>query len=141
MLGARLASEGPVRPVRKRDSLAELARQSGKTYRDGLAWVDEEGEIVLPRFDAVVKQACILLVQSTWQSRSDHMARTQKRGSATESDRPTGQRPVSKAVFVRETLESCRSGRCCRDQTMLDAAYEQYVNNPDAPWNRQRRRR
>ena len=30
MLGAKLASEGPVKPVRKRYSLAELARQSGR---------------------------------------------------------------------------------------------------------------
>jgi len=69
------------------------------------------------------------------------MARTRKKDSAAESDRPTCPRPVSKTTFVRETLESCRNRRCCSDQGMLGAAYEQYVNNPNAPWNRQRRRR
>jgi hypothetical protein len=42
---------------------------------------------------------------------------------------------VSKDEYIRVTLESCRSDRCCREQALLDAAYEQYVNDPNAPWN------
>jgi len=43
MLGAKLASEGPVKPVRKRYSLAELARQSGRpTAMDLLGWTRRE---------------------------------------------------------------------------------------------------
>jgi len=40
MLGAKLASEGPVKPVRKRVSLAELARRP--TAGDWLAWTRRE---------------------------------------------------------------------------------------------------
>jgi hypothetical protein len=68
------------------------------------------------------------------------MARTQKRHPITEADRQVlSHKPVSKAVFIRETLQSCRSGQCCNNESVLNAAYEEYVNNPRAPWNKQRR--
>lgn len=68
------------------------------------------------------------------------MARTQKTPDLDPTTTPSRQ-PVSKETFVRETLEACRNGQCCSSQAMLDAAYEQYVNNPYAPWNKVRRRR
>ena len=40
VLGAKLASEGPVKPVRKRYSLSELARRP--TTGDWLAWTKRE---------------------------------------------------------------------------------------------------
>jgi hypothetical protein len=47
--------------------------------------------------------------------------------------------PVTKEQYVRETRESCKDGRCCLDEGALEAAYEQYLNNPHAPWNKIRR--
>ena len=41
--------------------------------------------------------------------------------------------------YIQETLESCKDGRCCQDRAALDAAYEQYVIDPKAPWNKGRR--
>src|SRR4051794_34152977 len=49
-------------------------------------------------------------------------------------------RPII-GTHVASELDSQRHGRCCRDQAMLDAAYEQYVNDPKAPWNRTARNR
>ena len=49
--------------------------------------------------------------------------------------------PVSQVEYERQTLAACRSGTCCREKALLDAAYEQYVNDPRAPWNRGRGKR
>ena len=46
--------------------------------------------------------------------------------------------PVSREEYIRRTLELCKSGSCCRDLAILEAAYLQYVSDPKAPWNRRR---
>ena len=66
------------------------------------------------------------------------MPRSERRLTSKQSRRPaiSGPGPVSKEQYIQETLESCKDGRCCQDQAALDAAYEQYVNDPKAPWNK-----
>ena len=66
------------------------------------------------------------------------MSRTAKRATAANGTR-AAKAPVTKEAYIRETRDSCKSGECCRDQGALEAAYEQYVNNPRAPWNKIRR--
>jgi hypothetical protein len=67
------------------------------------------------------------------------MARSNRKQAAAAEMRRTPQ-PVSKDEYIRVARESCRHGRCCQDPAQLDAAYAQYVNNPRAPWNKNRRR-
>jgi len=70
------------------------------------------------------------------------MARSTKRrlnlAHGGDDSRP---QPVSKQEYIRKSREMCRKGQCCNDPAMLDEAYEQYVNDPKAPWNKGRRRR
>ena len=68
------------------------------------------------------------------------MSRSKKPLDTHDDRSKTGPQPISLADYIRTTQESCRHGQCCRDQTALVAAYEQYLNNPRAPWNKIRRR-
>jgi hypothetical protein len=69
------------------------------------------------------------------------MSRSQSKPHAEHLHEPkSNQQPVSREQYVRETQAACKDGRCCQDQAALDAAYEQYVNDPRAPWNKTRRR-
>lgn len=61
------------------------------------------------------------------------MARSQSAKS-----RHSNHQPVSKSEYILATLASCRKSKCCQDRALIDAAYEQYVNDPRAPWNQQR---
>lgn len=70
------------------------------------------------------------------------MSRSLPRQTAKASPQPQSrQQPVSKEQYIRETVESCRNGECCRNSAMLDAAYAEYVNDPKAPWNKSRKNR
>jgi hypothetical protein len=66
------------------------------------------------------------------------MSRSKKQ-SLGDENHETSPKPVSFSEYVRVTQDSCRHGQCGRDQLALAAAYEQYVNNPAAPWNKNRR--
>jgi len=68
------------------------------------------------------------------------MARSHRKREGLERTITSDPRPVSKDEFIRETIEACKNGHCCSDTAMLDAAYERYVNHPNAPWNKVRRR-
>jgi len=68
------------------------------------------------------------------------MSRSKQQSARLINDE-TGPQPVSFAEYVRVTQESCRHGQCCRDQAILAAAYEQYINDPAAPWNKNRPRK
>ncbi len=69
----------------------------------------------------------------------DSMSRTKKWRIAESELTTSDPAPISKEQYVRETRASCRHGGCCNNQAALDAAYEQYVNDPKAPWNKRRR--
>jgi len=68
------------------------------------------------------------------------MSRSRKSKSI-KSHAPAGPKPISLAEYANEARESCRHGGCCRNEAMLVQAYEQYLNDPKAPWNKTRRSR
>jgi hypothetical protein len=65
----------------------------------------------------------------------DSMGRSQNRRIT--GSRKSGER-VTRGEYLRATLKACRNGRCCQDVALLEAAYAQYVNHPNAPWNKNR---
>jgi hypothetical protein len=69
------------------------------------------------------------------------MPRVKNHSCAADKSAATGPQPVSLAEYIRISQESCRHGQCCRDQSALVRAYQQYVNDPQAPWNKIRRSR
>jgi hypothetical protein len=69
------------------------------------------------------------------------MARAKKERHFQRNGVSGSPRPISQEQYVRETRASCKDGRCCSDQAALVAAYERYVNDPRAPWNKGRGRR
>ncbi len=66
------------------------------------------------------------------------MSRAKKTPHSQRHDATGSPRPISQDEYVRETRASCKDGRCCSDQVALAAAYERYVNDPAAPWNKRR---